>query len=120
MEEKPVLSILTRNRTGIITFKMEILKMTKSEKKQWILDYMENPDNKYVFIDVVSEEFVLAYIDACNPNIVNGIYAVPNVPELGRYLSEMHRDGILSRYIHGLTYTKDGFPKWVYVYKLKG
>lgn len=91
--------------------------MTKSEKKQWILQYMK--DNPNTFIDVVSEEFVLAYIDACEPNIVKGIYMVPNVPELGRYLSEMHKEGILRRYIHGCTYTHDGFPKWVYVYKIK-
>lgn len=93
--------------------------MKKSEKKQWILNYMKNPDNKYIFFDVVSEEFVLAYIDSCEPNIVRGVYAVPNVPELGRYLSEMYKDGLLTRYIHGCTYTQDRFPKWVYVYNLK-
>ena len=76
-------------------------------------------NNPKVFIDVVSEEFVLDYIDACEPNIVKGVYAVPNVPELGRYLSEMYKDGILWRYVHGCAYTQDGFPKWVYVYKLK-
>ncbi len=92
--------------------------MTKKEKKQWILNYMKDPKHSHIFIDVVSEEFVLDYIDACSPNIIRGIYVVPNVPELGRYLSEMYKEGLLSRYRHGCTYTKDGFPKWVYVYNL--
>lgn len=99
---------------------------SKQEKKQWILDYMremtelrENYLHEYILFDVVSEEFVYAYIEACNPKKVSDTaYGVPNVPELGRYLSEMYKEGLLTRYTYGLTYMQDGYPKWVYVYNL--
>lgn len=94
--------------------------MTKQEKKQWILDYIRDESHKDIFFDVVSEEFVLDYIDACEPKQVYGTACfVPKVPELGRYLSELYKEGLLKRYVHGCTYTQDGFPKWVYVYNLK-
>lgn len=94
--------------------------MTKQEKKLWILDYMRDESHKHMFFDVVSEEFVLDYIDACEPKQVYGSACfVPKVPELGRYLSELHKEGMLDRYVHGCTYTQDGSPKWVYVYNLK-
>ena len=94
--------------------------MTKQEKKRWILEYMRDKSNAYIFFDVVSEQFVLDYIDACEPKRVYGTTCfVPRVPELGKYLSEMYKEGLLERYPLGCTYTQDGFPKWVYVYNLK-
>lgn len=94
--------------------------MKKQEKKQWILEYMRDESNENIFFDVVSEKFVLDYIDDCKPKQVygNGCF-VPRVPELGRYLSELYKEGILMRRIHGCRYIQDGFPKWVYTYELK-
>lgn len=94
--------------------------MTKQEKKQWILDYIGDESHKHMFFDVVSEEFVFDYIDAWEPKQIYGSACfVPKVPELGRYLSEMYKEGLLERYVHSCTYIQDGFPKWVYVYNLK-
>ena len=92
--------------------------MKKKDKKKWILDYMKDHPN--VLADVCSEEFVLDYIDCCQPERVEdkGLF-VPYIPELGRYLSELYKEGHIWRYAHGLQYTHDGWPKWVYVYVLK-
>lgn len=92
--------------------------MKKKDKKKWILDYMQDHPN--VLADVCNEEFVLAYIDCCQPERVEdkGLF-VPYIPELGRYLSELYKEGHVWRYAHGLQYTHDGWPKWIYVYVLK-
>lgn len=57
--------------------------MKKKDKKRWILDYMKNHPN--VPADVCNEEFILAYIDCCHPDLVEdkGLF-VPYIPELGR------------------------------------
>ena len=42
--------------------------MTKEEKKQWILEYME--EHKDEFIDITAENFILAYVDKFNPKLI--------------------------------------------------
>ena len=66
-----------------------------------------------------SEEFVSAYIDACNPSkvLAYGIF-VPDVPEIKRYLLELFREGHVWRYPHRLHCEHGRFPKWTYVYCL--
>lgn len=86
-----------------------------ADKKQWILDYMKNPDHKYHSIDIFGEEFVSAYVDKFNPeNIGWYIYGTPKIPELGKILSQMYKDGILKRYTVGCKIWQDGYPKWFY------
>lgn len=92
--------------------------MRKIDKKRWIMNYIR--ENTKIFADVCSEEFVQAYIEQCSPKrVIDKGAFVPYVPELGRYLSELYNEGYLSRYAHGLNYSNDGYPKWVYVYTIR-
>lgn len=89
------------------------------QKKQWILDYMQNPNHKYHDIDIFGEEFVDAYINQFNPQtIYKYAYGVPAVPELGRILSKMFKEGLLQRFTVGCKIWRDGYPKWFYTYLL--
>lgn len=81
---------------------------------------MSNPIHPYV--DIVTEEFVDAYIEKFNPKRVGWQpYGAHQVPELGRLLGDMYRCNMLNRFTQGLSpiSVADGFPKWVYVYSLK-
>lgn len=90
--------------------------MTKQEKKNWIVSYIE----KHKYADIFIEEFVNQYIKECNPkNVKQKLYGSQYVPELSIYLRELYKDNILQRYTIGLNSSKDGFPKWCYCYELK-
>lgn len=73
----------------------------KEEKKQWILNYMNDPNHKDEFFDITAEPFVEAYIDAFNPTKIEGyVFGAPKVQELGRLLSELYKEGKVWRYRH--------------------
>lgn len=75
--------------------------------------------HKDEFIDVVSENFVNAYINEFNPKIVEWyLYGVPKVPKIGRLLAELYKENKISRYRQYCKIWKDGYPKWFYVYFL--
>ena len=77
--------------------------------------------HKKEFIDVVSEEFVLAYIDKFNPKIIEWYpYGAPKVPEIGKLLAELYKENKVSRYRHYCEICEDGYPKWFYIYFLTG
>ena len=77
--------------------------------------------HKNEFIDVVSEEFVLAYIDKFNPKIIEWYpYGSPKVPEIGKLLAELYKENKVSRYRHHCKIWKDGYPRWFYIYTLIG
>lgn len=89
--------------------------MTKQEKKNWIIDYLQ----KHGYVDIFIEEFVNLYIKECNPKkIEQKVYGSQYVPELSRYLTELYKENVLQRYTIGLNYSNDGFPKWCYCYEL--
>ena len=89
----------------------------KEDKKQWILDYILWHKNESV--DVVSENFVNAYVNKFNPKIVEWYpYGAPMVPELGRLLAELYKENKVGRYRHYCESWQDGYPKWFYIYYL--
>lgn len=66
------------------------------------------------------EEFVNSYIEACKPNkYEETLWGAYRVPELGRYLSDLYKQGVLVRFTVGLKYQCDGFSKWCYGYDIK-
>lgn len=90
--------------------------MKKQEKLDWIVSYIR----EHGWQDIFMEEFVESYMNQCKPNKYHfEPYGAQKVPELGRYLGELYRQGILDRFTIGLHYSKDGFPKWCYGYKIK-
>ena len=96
------------------------MKITKSDKKEWILEYMANPAHIHHFIDITGEEFVNAYIDKFNPKLVGWYpYGVPKVPEIGKLLAELYKENRLVRRRHYCDIWQDGYPKWFYIYFLK-
>lgn len=92
-------------------------KIRKQEKKQWIFEYMRTHQSE--FIDIVSEPFVLAYVKEFQPkNIEWHVYGAPKVPEIGKLLTELYKDGKVNRYRYVCDAYRDGYPKWFYVYYL--
>ena len=90
--------------------------MKKQEKLNWIVQYIKSNG----WQDIFMEEFVASYISSCQPKKVEIMaWGADKVPELGRYLGELYKQGILDRFIVGLDYQCDGFPKWCYGYKIK-
>ena len=89
--------------------------MKKVDKMNWILNYIRN--SKVKIIDIFDEDFVNLYIEECKPNkVFCRIYGASSVPEIGKYLAEMYRLGILDRTVLPLNYSRDGYPKWCYIY----
>lgn len=75
--------------------------------------------HKDEFIDVVSENFVNAYINEFNPKIVEWyLYGAPKVPEIGMLLAELYKENKVSRYRHYCEFWQDGYPRWFYIYFL--
>lgn len=91
----------------------------KVDKKQWILEYMSR--NKNEFIDIVSENFVNAYVNKFNPKIIEWYpYGSPKVPEIGKLLAELYKENKVSRHRHYCEIWQDGYPRWFYIYTLIG
>lgn len=90
----------------------------KQEKLQWIIDYIEKHGSQ----DIYEEDFVDSYIQAFNPKVGDFIIPVNHiqVPELGRYLAELYRQGKLWRGTIPLNYTKDGVARYCYRYGIAG
>ena len=92
--------------------------MTKEDKKQWILKYMT--EHKKEFIDITAEDFVLAYADKFNPNIIEVYsYGAPKIPEIGKLLAELYKENKVCRYRYYCEIWRDGYPRWFYIYYLK-
>lgn len=98
--------------------------MTKKEKKQWIEAYLNNPNNARVIgvgVDILNYDFVLDYIEGVDlPKKKWSFqpYGAHKVPELGKLLSEMYKDGIVKRQSAGIQCGYAGMPRWVYIYNL--
>lgn len=109
-------AILTSDITACV---MDFEKDTgmKEDKKQWILGYMLQHKNEPV--DVVSENFVNAYVNKFNPKIVEWYpYGTPKVPVLGKLLAELYKENKVGRYRYNCKNWQDGYPKWFYIYYL--
>ncbi|HHX71231.1 MAG TPA: hypothetical protein GX708_24695 [Gallicola sp.] len=83
------------------------------EKQEWLLKYIKK--NRYV--DVLNMEFVDSFILEFNPKHEVMPYGANRCKELGRLLSSLYNQGILDRQAQGIS-EGEGFPKYVYVYKL--
>jgi len=91
--------------------------INKKEKCDWIVNYITEHD----WQDIFMEEFVNSYVEVCKPNkYEETLWGAYKVPELGRYLSELYKNGILDRFNISLKYQRDGFPRWCYGCKIKG
>lgn len=59
------------------------MKISKNDKKEWILEYMSEQQHKDHYIDITGEEFVNAYVDKFDPKVVEWYpYGVPKVPKM--------------------------------------
>jgi hypothetical protein len=97
----------------------EIANMKKRDRLSWLTSwFMVHQELPF---DVLNDEFVNAYIEATSADYKIFKYGAPQCKQLGRDLGYMQKQGILTRSIIGL-FPGDssmGFPKWVYVYRLK-
>ena len=99
---------------------MTKMKVSKNDKKSCIIEYMSDPENKYHFIDITGKEFVSAYINKFEPEVVEWYpYGAPKVPEIGKLLAELYKENKVSRHRHYCDIWQDGYPRWFYIYFLK-
>ena len=97
------------------------MKISKNDKKKWILEYMSDPEHKNHFIDITGEEFVSAYVDKFAPKVGEWYpYGVPKVPEIGKLLAELYKENKVHRRRHYCDIWQDGYPRWFYIYFLNG
>ena len=94
--------------------------MKPNERYQWIVDYLSDNPHPGNSVDVLDRHFVDAYTEACKPRVCLVMpYGANKVPQLGRDLSKMYDMGMLKRYIIGIDgLAGQGFPRWVYSYRL--
>lgn len=96
------------------------MKISKNDKKDWIIEYMSDPGHKDQFIDMTGEEFVNAYINKFDPEVVEWYpYGAPKVPEIGKLLAELYKGNKVFRHRHYCDIWQDGYPRWFYIYSLK-
>jgi len=69
-------------------------------------------------VDILNAEFVEYYIDSTDANFVAMKYGAFKCPQLGKDLADMRVYRMLTRARIGLPGLGQGFPKWVYSYRL--
>ena len=98
--------------------------MNKREKKEWLIKYLDNPANQRTIgagVDILNYDFVLDYLEGVGLQKSKWSfqpYGAHKVPELSRILSEMFKEGVLTRGRAGIRCGYAGMPKWVYIYNL--
>lgn len=98
--------------------------MRPAEREEWIKQYLV-PRQKAMgktpyHIDILTADFVWAYIEATNVKSQLMVYGAPKCPTLASDLGRMYRNGALERSKTGLGpgSVSEGFPPWVYCYHL--
>jgi len=88
-----------------------------NDKETFVIEYLK----KNQFVDVLDQEFMLAFANRFNCKARRMSLGAPRVPLAGKTLSAMFKKGLLTRSISGLDAYAGGigFPKWVYTYSLK-
>lgn len=90
--------------------------MSKKDKINWILNYIKEHDN----VNVLDSEFHEIYIENCKPNKTDWhMLDFQIAPELNRYLSEMFKDGLISRTKISRGYRERHAPSYVFLYSIK-
>jgi hypothetical protein len=96
--------------------------MKPEERYDWIIAYASRPgsENYRVHMDILNSDFVWDYIEATEAPHKIQFFGAPKCAQLGRDLSKMYEKKMLRRYTCGVGngLSGQGFPKWVYVYKL--
>lgn len=88
--------------------------MKRAERLKWLKAYIKrNPS-----ADILNAKFVEDYINATRANFIAMKYGAFKCSQLSRDLSNMYSQGILTRARIGLPGLGQGFPKWVYLYKV--
>lgn len=89
--------------------------LEKKEKRQWLLSYIRDHNN----VNILDSELHHQYIYTCKPNKID-YHALDFeiAPELGRYLSEMYKEGLLTRVKITRGYREAHTPSFVYYYSL--
>lgn len=88
--------------------------MRPLDRQQFVLDWMERTGETVV--DVLNADLVDAYIEATGAPYEPMPYGAHRCPLLGRDLSALYRQGLLSRNRTGVG-GGEGFPSWVYTYQ---
>lgn len=87
-----------------------------TKKQQWIIDYINN--NKLVGVDVLNAQFVDDYAKEFKSKVEIQMWGSNRCKDLGKQLSQMWKDSIMSRSPVGINNWQLGEPKWVYCYML--
>lgn len=95
--------------------------MKPAERHTWIESYLVRRSISIAYtVDVCHSDFVVDYVEATDAACVVQFFGAPKCKQLGRDLAAMFEAGKLERSATGLWNCAGmGFPRWVYVYKLK-
>lgn len=96
--------------------------MKPNDRYEWILNYIQKKNKHFTYyrVDVLDSYFVWEYIEATNAPHSVQFFGAPKCPQLGKDLSHLYKTGKLERSPTGIGdgMSGQGFPKWVYSYKL--
>lgn len=97
---------------------------TPAERRDWILEYLrvrqEACGSTPYHVDVLNAYFVDDYVEATGAKAQAMPYGAAKCPMLGADLSALFQEGKLRRSATGIGdgLCHQGFPRWVYTYKL--
>ncbi|MCK5610544.1 hypothetical protein KAR91_52205 [Candidatus Pacearchaeota archaeon] len=78
----------------------------------WLKKYIRDNDNCF---DMLNVQFVDSFIDRFNVSHDSPFIGARHCPILGRFLTEAHSKGYLSRIVISLR-EGPGYPNWIYGY----
>ncbi len=100
--------------------------MKKPERHIWLMNYFHKRAELTEFRyreswDVLNRDFVWDYIEATGAKSDMMPFGADKCPQLGRDLSELSARGMIERHRTGIGdgLCHQGFPKWVWSYRLK-
>lgn len=93
-------------------------RMPYVDRRTWLLQAIANEQGGRV--DVLNSDFVVDYAEYTGSKAAVQFFGAPRCPQLGADLGRMHREGYVKRATVGIGdgLSGQGFPKWVYSYRL--
>jgi len=86
--------------------------ISRKDRRAWL--WANIPEHG---VDILNSEFVDQYIEATGAKFRVQIIGANTCRQLGKDLSELHKEGYLKRGTIGLAGVGCGFAKWVYTYQ---
>jgi len=92
--------------------------MPYRQRRDWLC--LRVAEERRAGVDVLNSDFVTDYAEHTRTRAIVQFFGAPKCAQLGMDLGRMHREGLLKRGTIGIGdgLSGQGFPKWVYTYRL--